>query len=169
MNQGGRWLSWRQEIRPRDRQVVFDLAASTGFFSPEEIEIACELVEERLAKGEKSGYFFLFAETGGEVLGYSCFGPIMGTRGSYDLYWIVVKDGYQGLGVGGKLIEETETLIAGRGGRRIYADTSSRPQYAPTRGFYRACGYEKEAELVDFYAPGDGKIIYVKVLPSDTP
>jgi hypothetical protein len=43
-------------------------------------------------------------------------------------------------------------------------ETSSRPLYEPTRRFYLACGYRLEAQLEDFYAPGDGKVIFLKVL-----
>jgi hypothetical protein len=49
-------------------------------------------------------------------------------------------------------------------GRRIYIETSSQAKYAPTREFYRRCGYEPEAVLKDFYADGDDKLIYVKAL-----
>ena len=34
--------------------------------------------------------------------------------------------------------------------------------YEATRAFYERTGYALEATLVDFYAPGDGKCIYVK-------
>jgi hypothetical protein len=47
---------------------------------------------------------------------------------------------------------------------RVYAETSTRAQYARTRSFYFACGYRFATELPDFYAPGDGKAVYVKVL-----
>ena len=57
-----------------------------------------------------------------------------------------------------------ETEIVKAGGTRVYVDTSSRKQYAPTRTFYERVGYSKDALLEDFYAPGDGKVIYVKVL-----
>jgi hypothetical protein len=50
------------------------------------------------------------------------------------------------------------------GGARLYAETSSRPQYAPTRAFYRAAGFDPAAELPDFYAPGDGKVVFAKLL-----
>lgn len=53
-------------------------------------------------------------------------------------------------------------MIAAAGGSRVYAETSGRDQYAPTRAFYRACGYRKVAELADFYADGDAKVIFVK-------
>jgi hypothetical protein len=45
-------------------------------------------------------------------------------------------------------------------------ETSTRAQYEPTRTFYERCGYEIAAELPDFYAPGDGKAIFVRVLAS---
>ncbi|MBU1743428.1 MAG: GNAT family N-acetyltransferase [Proteobacteria bacterium] len=155
---------FREEVKPEDREAVGRLIRATRFFSEEEIGIAVELVEERLAKGDASGYFFLFAEEENRLLGYACFGPIPGTVHSFDLYWIAVDPGEQGRGVGRKLMATSETLIAQRGGRQVYADTSSRPQYEPTRTFYLSCGYLQEAFLADFYATGDGKVIFVKPL-----
>ena len=156
-------ITYRQEVRPSDREAVDRLVRSTGFFSEEEHLIAVELVDEHLAKGEASGYLFLFAEEDERLLGYTCFGPIAGTLHSYDLYWIAVDPKTQGQGIGKQLMAESERLMAERGARRVYAETSSRPQYEPTRAFYLSCGYIREALLVDFYAPGDGKVIFVKV------
>lgn len=166
MSEKNRGLSplFREEMTPEDRQAVGRLVRATGFFSEEEIGIAIELVEERLAKGDASGYFFLFAEEGNRLIGYACFGPIPGTVHSFDLYWIAVDPGEQGRGVGRKLMAMSETLMAQRGGMHVYADTSSRPQYEPTRAFYLSCGYAQEAFLANFYAPGDGKVIFVKLL-----
>jgi D-alanine-D-alanine ligase len=155
---------FREEVKPEDRQAVGRLVRATGFFSDEEIDIAVELVEERLAKGDTSGYFFLFAEEENRLIGYTCFGPIPGTVHSFDLYWIAVDPGEQGRGVGRKLMAMSEMLMAQRGGVHVYADTSSRLQYEPTRSFYLSCGYLQEALLTDFYAPGDGKVIFVKPL-----
>jgi GNAT superfamily N-acetyltransferase len=166
MSEQNRELSplFREEVTPGDRHAVDRLVRATGFFSEEEIGIAVELVEERLAKGDASGYFFLFAEEGERLIGYTCFGPIPGTSHSFDLYWIAVDPGEQGRGVGRKLMAQSEMLMARRGGMHVYADTSSRPQYGPTRAFYLSCGYLQEAFLADFYAPGDGKVIFVKSL-----
>jgi D-alanine-D-alanine ligase len=161
--------SFRQEVNPEDRQKIGRLVRATGFFSEEEIGIAVELVEERLAKGDASGYFFLFAEAEDRMLGYACFGPIPGSVHSFDLYWIAIDPKEQGRGIGRALMAVSEYLMAGRGARRVYADTSSRSQYTSTRAFYRACGYREEALLDDFYAPGDGKVIFVKNLPTPAP
>ncbi|MBA4422101.1 MAG: N-acetyltransferase [Syntrophus sp. (in: bacteria)] len=164
MHDINRKLTYRQEVRPEDREAVGRHVQATGFFSEEEHLIAVELVDERLAKGEASGYFFLFVEEEDRLLGYTCFGPIPGSLHSYDLYWIAVDPKAQGRGLGKKLMAESERLMAERGARRIYADTSSRPQYESTRAFYLACGYIQKALLADFYAPGDGKAIFVKIL-----
>lgn len=157
----------RERVLPADREAVGALARATGFFSEEEAAIAEELVAERLAKGPGSGYDFLFAEEGGRLQGYACFGPIPGSVHSYDLYWIVVAPEDQGRGLGRRLLAAAEERMGAAGARRIYAETSSRPQYEPTRRFYEACGYRPEALLRDFYAPGDGKVILCKaVAPS---
>jgi GNAT superfamily N-acetyltransferase len=153
---------FREEVRPEDREAVGRLVRATGFFSEEEAGIAEELVEERLAKGDASGYFFLFAEEGDRLLGYTCFGPIPGSVHSFDLYWIAVDSQVQGSGIGRALMAAAECLMVEHGARLIYADTSSRPQYEPTRAFYLACGYREAAFLTDFHAPGDGKVIFVK-------
>lgn len=157
-------ITFRQTVLPADRETVHQIVLSTGFFSDEELAIAVELVDEHLAKGFQSGYLFLFADEGSATCGYCCFGPIPGTAASYDLYWIAVDARYQRLGLGKRIMGEVERLVAGQGGRKIYVDTSSRPQYEPTRRFYEICGYRQEAHLKDFYAAGDGKIIFVKIL-----
>jgi GNAT superfamily N-acetyltransferase len=160
----GETLALRRELVPDDPKNVACLVAATGFFSATEVAIAAELVTEGLARGTASGYEFLLAEDGGQLLGYTCFGPIAGTRASFDLYWIVVDPRRQNQGIGRELLARTEALIAQAGGQRVYIETSSREQYAPTRAFYARCGYRAEAVLEDFYAPGDGKAIYVKAL-----
>jgi acetoin utilization deacetylase AcuC-like enzyme/ribosomal protein S18 acetylase RimI-like enzyme len=163
-------LSFRREVVPADPERVRKLVEITGFFNAEEVEVARELVDERLLKGDGSGYYFLFAEHYGRLVGYSCYGPIPCTSSSYDLYWIAVHPDYQGRGVGRQLLQLTERSIKEAGGKRIYVDTSQRIQYASTRAFYERCGYLLEGLLVDFYAPGDGKAIYSKkVQPGNGP
>jgi len=154
----------RRTILPADRPAIEELLGATGFFNPEEIAVALELVDDRLANGTASHYRFLVAEEGGVAVGYACWGPIPGTVAAADLYWIAVHPRSQGQGVGRVLLEEAERWIAEEGRSRIYVETATRAQYAPTRAFYSRCGYRLEAELADFYAPGDGKAIFLKVV-----
>jgi ribosomal protein S18 acetylase RimI-like enzyme len=158
-------VSFRDTVYGSDTEAIFHLTESCGLFYPEETAVARELAEERLTRGPASGYEFLFAETDGIVVGYTCFGPIPLTQGRFDLYWIAVQKNLQAAGIGRRLLELTEARIQEMNGRRIYVETSSRKPYAPTHRFYQSRGYHLEAILKDYYAPGDDKVIYLKALP----
>jgi GNAT superfamily N-acetyltransferase len=157
-------LTFREDVRSGDSERVREIVASTGFFHDHERDVAVELVEERLHRGLESGYRFLFVEMGGRTVGYSCYGEIACTRGSYDLYWIAVHDDSRSLGIGRVLLARTEALIAGLHGRAIWVETSGQAKYLPTRRFYLRCGYAEAAVLKDFYDAGDDKVVYVKHL-----
>jgi GNAT superfamily N-acetyltransferase len=159
-------IAFRTSVTEKDLETVRRIADSTGFFYAEEIDTAVELVEDRLAKGPRCGYHFLFAEQDGQTVGYASYGPIACTKESYDLYWLVVSGEFRGKGLGSQLLEQSEEAIAALGGTRVYIETSARPLYVPTRAFYLARGYTQIAELEDFYAPGDAKAMYLKVLPA---
>ncbi|MBN2294040.1 MAG: GNAT family N-acetyltransferase, partial [Pirellulales bacterium] len=108
-------------------------------------------------------------EIDGGMIAFACYGCIPATQCSYDLYWIAVERDWQRRGIGNTLIEKTESLVHRNGGRRIYVDTSGRQQYASTRAFYEKMGYRREALLRNFFAPGDDKVIFVKVLAQESP
>jgi GNAT superfamily N-acetyltransferase len=155
---------FRTEVRAADVRVVREIVKTTGFFHGEEIEIAVELVEERLEKGEASGYNFIFLEYEGETVAYSCYGLIPLTKSSYDLYWIAVHSDHRGRGLGKILLTETENDIKARRGTAIYAETSSRDLYIPTRQFYLRNGYALKAQFEDYYDKGDDLVYFVKKL-----
>ena len=156
-------IAYRQNIEPADLGAILNIVQGSGFFSAAEVELACELATDRLEHGEQSSYQFLFAENDEQVVGYTCYGLVPATAGSYDLYWIAVSETKRGCGLGKILLQKTEELIVNAGGMQLYAETSSRSQYTSTRRFYENCGYILEAVLKDFYAQGDSKIIYSKV------
>jgi GNAT superfamily N-acetyltransferase len=160
-------MQWRSTLQASDAVAVGTLVAATGFFSADERLIAIELVEETLARGKDSGYEFLFAddpERRGQLLAYTCYGPIPATQSSFDLYWIAVAPGQQRQGIGQQLMRETERLARKQGAARMFVDTAGRAGYAPTRAFYERMGYHVEASITDFYAAGDAKLIYAKNL-----
>src|SRR4051812_50056745 len=93
-------LAIRRGLNPADREPLEALIRATGFFNPEEIDVALELVDDRLANGESSHYRFLVGELEARVAGYACWGPIPGTGAAADPYWIVVHPHFQGRGAG---------------------------------------------------------------------
>jgi ribosomal protein S18 acetylase RimI-like enzyme len=158
-------MKWRREALESDAGAVEALVRATGVFSEAEAAVARELVEERLKRGAASGYEFVFVDDGEGLLGYACWGLIPCTTESYDIYWIAVRPDRHGSGVGRKILALAEGEIAMAGGSRIYVETSTRAAYDRTRVFYEQFGYTRAATLEDFYAAGDGKAIYLKVIP----
>jgi len=157
-------ITFRTKVLEDDKINVREILESTGFFYDFEIEVAVELVQEYLEYGIESEYIFLFAEAEGKTIGYTCFGLIPVTKHSYDLYWIGVHNNFRGLGLGKRLLHETEKIIKDLGGKNIYFETSSREKYMPTQKFYDSCNCELIAQIKDFYDESDDKLIYKRTV-----
>lgn len=155
---------FRTGLRPSDPAAIEALVRETTFFSVEETAIARELADDGLTHGESSHYRFILADRNAMLAGYACFGRIPCTLAGWDLYWIAVAAAAQRQKLGRQLLQNVESAVLAAGGTRLYADTSSRQQYRPTRAFYAGLGFEQVAEFPDFYAPGDGKIVFSKAL-----
>jgi GNAT superfamily N-acetyltransferase len=156
---------FRDRPRAVDVAEVDRLVRLAGVFNDGEVAIARELIEESLAKGaEASGYHFLFADGSNGVDGYTCFGPIAGTAGRWELYWIAVDPHAHRSGLGKRLQAASEEAVRALGGVMMIAETSTRPDYSPARGFYLAQGYRLLAEIPDWHDDGDGLAIFGKRL-----
>jgi len=155
-------LTFRHDVRLGDDELVREMVVSTNFFYDFEVPVAVELVQEKLEHGDKSDYLFLFAEINGKPVAYTCYGPIAGTEGSFDLFWIITHNDYRGKGIGRIILEKTHALVKDLGARLIIAETSTIEKYTPTRHFYIQMGYKLEAKIDDFYKKGDGKVMFVK-------
>ncbi len=148
--------------QPEDRQTVLSFLADTGFFRPDEIDIAREVLDSALAEGPKGHYQSFVAEMEGQTVGWVCYGPTPCTIGTYDIYWIGVSSACQGKGIGRALMAFVEQAIRDSGGRLFVVETSGRESYTPTRRFYEALGYQQAAGIPDFYGPGDPRVIFIK-------
>jgi GNAT superfamily N-acetyltransferase len=155
-------LTFRYEVKKADLLPVERIVESTGVFNESEVEIAVELAEDRLERGDTSEYFFVFAEGEGSVLGFSCYGTISATDSRYEIFWIAVDKTLHRRGIGKQLLTETERKIREIGGKRIYVQTSSTPVYDPTRSFYAQNGYSLAAQLPDYHRTGDDLCIFMK-------
>lgn len=155
-------------IRPlehRDRAAVHDIVVRAGNFTPAEVEVAMELVDEWLAEGSASGYVtYVLTDDASrpEVRGYVCFGPAPMTEGTFDLYWIAVDPEDQSRGLGGRLLRAAEDDVRTRGGRLLLIETASQASYVPTIRFYERSGYALVSRIHDYYRPGDDKLVFAK-------
>jgi len=153
-------------IRPMkrsDKPAVMDLIAATGFFRPDEILVAEELIDIYLDRPDQNDYGIVVTESeSGDVTGYLTWGPTPMTIGTYDLYWMAVSPKHQGKGIGRELVDWLEKKVAELKGRLIIIETSSMPRYEPTRRFYLGLNYREIARIPDYYQAGDDRVIYIK-------
>jgi len=153
-------------IRPlvsSDRARVESMTRATPLFRPEEIPVALDVFNAATGLGRPADpdYETAGATVDGVLAGWICWGPTPCTRGTFDLYWIVVDVESQGQGLGGALVEEMERRVAGRA-RLIVVETAGRPDYEPTREFYARRGYQVASRIADYYSPGDDLVVFVK-------
>ena len=154
-----------RKLRYDDIERLLSILHKTNVFSQEEIDVAKELMDLYLDKPDQKDYeFFCAADERDHVLGYTCFGPTPMTRGTFDLYWIAVDPSLHRHGVGKELLRFSEGEISFRGGRLIVVETSSRPDYEPTRKFYLSQEYREIARINEYYKAGDDLVIYGKYL-----
>jgi ribosomal protein S18 acetylase RimI-like enzyme len=160
-------------IRPlvaADRSGVFRILENAGNFTPAEVGIALELIDEWLELGEHSGYLTYVLEARdpekSEVLGYVCFGPTPLTESTFDLYWIAVDKSKHRGGVGKRLLKFSEEEVLRRGGKMLLIETSSQETYGGTIQFYERTGYQLVGKIPEYYKPGDDKLIFAKRLVS---
>lgn len=151
-------------LRPDHRHDIETIVRATGVFSEDEVAVALELFDD--GDGD---YEFVGAFLNDRLIGYACFGPTPATDRTYDLYWIAVHPDAQRTGAGAALMSEVERQLEGRRARLVVVETSSRDEYTPTRTFYHKRGYQENARLRDFYAPGDDRVILTRRLAAPAP
>ena len=160
-------------IRPlaaNDLTALGGLLRATGVFEEHEIRVAEELLDAALAGSPDYTVSVAAAQAGdaGEsptraVMGYVCCGRNPVTDALFDVYWIAVDPSMQGHGAGRALLSHAEACVRRAGGRGLVIDTSSRAEYQPAHQLYARCGFQRVAEVPDYYQPGDSLIMYMKV------
>jgi ribosomal protein S18 acetylase RimI-like enzyme len=149
---------------PKDKLTIISILRTIREFTPEEVVVAEEVIDAYLEAPSTSGYYVFVVEVDSTLTGYVCYGPTPLTKGTWDVYWVAVDPGGQGQGIGTALMAFTEGKIKESQGRLVIVETSGRPDYEKTRRFYKSRDYEVVARIVDFYAPGDDKLILGKRL-----
>lgn len=155
-----------RQPRREDRNRLSEIVESSGLFRPDELIVALEVFDDAV---ERPGLDYLALgayDEKGVLVGFACYGPTPCTLGTWDLYWIAVDPARQRQGIGRALMEACERSMAEQKARLVVVQTSSRPDYQPTRSFYERLGFLCSARIADFYAPGDDLVIYTKRLES---
>ncbi len=148
---------------PDDTPTLLALAEATAVFKPHEIEALDEVLADYHETNHAYGHAAATALDGaGAVVGFAYLAPAAMTDRTWELWWLAVDPRHQGHGHGRALLEYAEDHARRAAARLLLIETSDTPVYLPTRGFYLKAGYTQAAVVADFYADGDGKVVYAK-------
>jgi GNAT superfamily N-acetyltransferase len=152
-------------ITAKDRKAIEEILRSTEYFYEFEIETALEIADATIAKGEeKSGYIWMKIVDDDGFIAFANYAKNDFSTHSWDLFWIAVHQNSRNKKLGSLLLKAVEDDVRHSGGKILWIETSGRPLYASTEAFYKRNGYTLQASLKDFYAEGDPKQIYARVL-----
>src|SRR4028119_818971 len=152
---------------PNDTAALIALADATGLFEPNQLEEVGEMLGDYFGGNSGSEHFWITDDDEDGPVGVAYCAPEPMTDGTWNLYLIAVRPDRQGQGRGATLVRYVEQTLTARGGRILLVETSGLPDFDRTRLFYAKCGYEEEARIRDFYAAGDDKVVFRKVLSAD--
>jgi ribosomal protein S18 acetylase RimI-like enzyme len=155
-------------IRPStpDDTIALIAIANVIGFQQNELEQLREMLADYFGGNSDSDHFWLTDDDNGPIRVAYC-EPERMTNRTWNLQLIAIRPDRQGQGRGATLLRYVEQTLTGRGGRMLLVETSGLPDFERTRAFYRKCGYEEEARIRDFYAAGDDKVVFRKVLNAD--
>ncbi len=150
---------------PDDTLALIAIADAIGF-QANELEELSEMLTDYFGGDSNSDHFWLTDDDNGPV-GVAYCEPERMTNRTWILQLIAIRPDRQGQGRGATLLRYVEQTLTAHGRRMLLVETSGLPDFERTRAFYRKCGYEEEARIRDFYAAGDDKVVFRKVLNAD--
>ncbi len=109
-----------------------------------------------------------FTADDGEPVGvaYCASEPV--TDGTWNLLMLWTRNDRHGQGHGSALVNHVERILTERGVRLLIIETSGLSDFESARAFYNKCGFTQEARVRNFFAAGDDKIVYTKLLQTNS-
>lgn len=151
-------------IRVRDAHVS-DIPAleaiirNVGLFTPEEADGFAGSLKGYFDGPEEGRRWFLT----GNGLGAAYLAPEP-APGVWNLLFLGVVPKARRSGLARALVAEVERRLRSEGARLLLIDTSTEAPMEAARALYAALGYDRVALIPDYWAPGDGKLTFRKLL-----
>jgi len=148
----------------RDKPAVLDVAVDSGLFPAEHIGELAELMDSQLELEAEGHHWIVQTNDKAEILAAAYYAPEALTDGTWNLYFIAVREAEKGQGIGSTLLLHIEATLRQNQQRVLIIETSSLDGFELTRKFYLKHGYSEEARIRDFYADGEDKVVFWKGL-----
>jgi ribosomal protein S18 acetylase RimI-like enzyme len=144
-----------------DTEALMSIVASSGQFDADGISHVKVALEHYLS-GESEDIWLTADDSEPVAVAYCA--PEALTDGTYNLLMLWTRRDREGKGHGRALVEKLESELTDRGARLLIVETSGLDTFKAARAFYSKCGFRQEARIKDFFAAGDDKLVYTKVL-----
>jgi ribosomal protein S18 acetylase RimI-like enzyme len=146
-----------------DIASIIDVAIDAGLFSPDEAMFLEDELKKHFSANTGDSYL-LVIELDGDPVGGAYLELAKATDGAWYLMMIAIRAIVQGRGHGRALITYAESLLKEDNQRILFVETSGTDGFAQTREFYLKCGYEREAQVRDYYATDEDMVLFRKLL-----
>jgi ribosomal protein S18 acetylase RimI-like enzyme len=151
-----------RSMTSKDKPAVMKILHNTPEFTPDEVGLAEEVIDDYLEDCIASGFFSLVVDMEPGIGGYVVYGTVPITDNVWELYWFAVDRNIRGQGIGRKLWETAEENMWRAGARLLVLETSSKSEYDRTNLFYARAKYSVVGRIKDYYMVGDDQITYAK-------
>ena len=147
------------ETKPEHREPLLSIIEASGQFDTDGLAHVANTLDEHFSN---PGQAIWLTAIDGEPVGVAYCAPEPVTMGTWNLLMLWMKDGFSGQGFGSALVKEIESQLLARDARLLIVETSQLPAFEAARSFYERNGFKREAEIENFFAPGDNKVVYTK-------
>lgn len=145
---------------PADRAAIERVAVSSGLFAEGETDWVASML------GEPTHHWWV-AEEGEQLLGAVLVAPEAYGDRVWNVLFIAVDPTAQQGGIGRALMGQVESVLGALGedgARVLMVETSSAPSQNAARTFYLVLGFERHAQIHEYYGPGEHKVVFWKPL-----
>lgn len=144
---------------PDDIVQLQEVLVQTALFPP---DLLPDLVAPFFSGDDDA--FWLTCHMNDHAVGFCYTAPEELADGTWNLRALAVLPNHQGGGLGAALTEAVEQHLRQSAQRILIVDTSGTEDFTQVRKFYAKNGYQEEARVRDFWAPGDDKVIFRKAI-----